>query len=192
MGKPYYVYFIPHASEEETVADGFYVNGTPRIFTQWSTAEGDLEISLKQKAYTITYSGNGGIAERVEDIVEIGTPIELPNASRNPDKEFTITGLGSGGIDKTAPASNFYTLLGWSTDSQATEGLTGSYEPISDVTLYAIWRESYLNNTPNALGESNRNNEYKTITTTLVLNNGEENQTKTSQETTTFNFRGWS
>ena len=192
LGKPYYIYFIPHASAEETVADGFYVKGTPRIFTRWSTAEGDLEISLKQKAYTITYNGNGGIAERVEDIVEIGTFIELPNASRNSDKEFTITGLGSGGIDKTALASNSYALLGWSTDSQATEGLIGDYEPTGDVTLYAIWRESYLNNTPNALGESNRNNKYKTITTTLVLNNGEKNQTKTSQETTTFDFRGWS
>jgi hypothetical protein len=27
LGKPYYVYFIPHASEEETIASGFYVNG---------------------------------------------------------------------------------------------------------------------------------------------------------------------
>ena len=38
------------------------------------------------------------------------------------------------------PVRTGYDFLGWSTDSGAATGLTGSYTPSGNVTLYALWR----------------------------------------------------
>jgi len=44
-------------------------------------------------------------------------------------------------INLPAAVRSGYTFLGWNTSSSAQSGMTGTYTPSNDVTLYAIWEE---------------------------------------------------
>lgn len=77
-----------------------------------------------KKIHTVTYNANGHGTTPSEVTVEDGNSITLPTL-----------------------AAEGYIFLGWSTDSTATSGTTGSYTVTASVTLYAVWKAegSYVN-----------------------------------------------
>lgn len=48
-----------------------------------------------------------------------------------------------GSITLPTPTRSGYEFVGWATSASATSGSTGSYTPDSDITLYAVWKQSY-------------------------------------------------
>ena len=69
--------------------------------------------------YKVTYHANGhGVAP--DTVTWSGSSVVLP--------ELTADG---------------YVFLGWSESAVATTGITGTYTPTSDVTLYAVWKQIY-------------------------------------------------
>lgn len=47
-------------------------------------------------------------------------------------------------VELPTPTRNGYEFLGWATDTSASSGITGIYEPAEDITLYAIWKANGL------------------------------------------------
>jgi uncharacterized repeat protein (TIGR02543 family) len=43
------------------------------------------------------------------------------------------------------PTRTGYSFKGWGTSSTATSGITGSYTPSKNITLYAIWAPNHIN-----------------------------------------------
>jgi uncharacterized repeat protein (TIGR02543 family) len=71
-----------------------------------------------KKAFTVTFYANG-VGEAPEAVVVVeGESTRLPYLS-----------------------AKGYVFLGWSEDSFASEGITGSYVPTRNVALYAIWKK---------------------------------------------------
>ncbi|MGL5958374.1 MAG: InlB B-repeat-containing protein, partial [Phocaeicola sp.] len=114
------------------------------------TPEADITLyaiwTATKPIYTITFDANGatGTAPKAQT-AEDGTSIKLPSND-----------------GMTAPVENYY-LLGWSTDKAATEAefkAGADYLPTENITLYAIWKlsfvktiEAYMNLTKTQLTE---------------------------------------
>ncbi len=72
------------------------------------------------------------------------------------------------------PTRENYSFLGWATSATATEGVTGSYTPTENVTLYAIWQQNQVEPDPDALTLTLGDAEARpgeTFTVTLQLTN---------------------
>ena len=51
----------------------------------------------------------------------------------------------TGTVTLPRPTRSGYTFKGWATNSSATSGVTGSYKPSGNVTLFAVWQEGESN-----------------------------------------------
>lgn len=47
-------------------------------------------------------------------------------------------------VELPTPTRNGYEFLGWATDTSASSGITGTYEPTENITFYAIWKANGL------------------------------------------------
>lgn len=91
--------------------------------------------------YKITYNANGGSSIIPYEYVEEGTMTTLTT----PFKYFKISYDANGGTN--APSANSLSVdcLGWSASSTATSATYrcgASYKPTTNVTLYAVWKDS--------------------------------------------------
>lgn len=146
----------------------YAVNGTATMTAQWSTSttKGTLTSPTCSKnnttsTRTITYNANGGTCATSSATSSAtvtyalagwytatsgGTKRVNGNTSYTPSATETLyaqwtptTGSYSSVTLPTASRAG-YIFKGWSTDKNATTGLTGSYTPTGNVTLYAIWQ----------------------------------------------------
>jgi uncharacterized repeat protein (TIGR02543 family) len=72
------------------------------------------------------------------------------------------------------PTREGYSFQGWATSGTATEGITGSFTPDADVTLYAVWQQNQVEPDPDALTLTLTDAEARpgeTFTLTLQLTN---------------------
>lgn len=116
-------------------------------------------ISVPEKKYTITYNGNGGTAGKTSDTSKYVFGGYYTSASGQGTQKINSSGYLTGNAkpdDYKAKATWYakwtsssvtlpkatrtgYVFKGWSTSKTATTGVTSSYTPTADVTLYAIW-----------------------------------------------------
>lgn len=64
-----------------------------------------------------------------------------PSASETVYAQFSSSTGAYASVDLPTPTRTDYVFKGWSTDPEATSGITGSYIPDDNVTLYATWVE---------------------------------------------------
>ena len=93
------------------------------------------------------------------------------------------------------PTRTGYVFKGWGTSSTATTGVTGSYTPTGNVTLYAVWEANKYTVTYNPNGGTGApDNQIKTHGTNLTLSSTKPTHAATSagKYTVTFNANGGS
>lgn len=114
---------------------------------------------------TITYNTNGGECVKTTDASTSTTSYSLngwftsatggtnrgkagatytPSASEKLYAQFGSTTSSYSSVTLPTPTKQGYKFMGWSTSSTATTGITGSYTPASDVTLYATWERDLI------------------------------------------------
>lgn len=125
-----------------TKADGSGTN-----YYSGSAYSADVNVTLyaqwikDAQQYKITYNANGGSSIVPYEYVEEGKSTTLTT----PFKYFKINYDANGGTN--APSANSLSVdcLGWSANSNATSATYrcgASYKPTSNVTLYAVWKDS--------------------------------------------------
>ena len=110
-------------------------------------------------SYTVTYDANNGsvsptsaVATKVRIYTADGWTTTSGSTSKTHANSATLqvtenitlypcfTQTTSGGsVTLPTPSRSGYTFKGWATSSSATSGVTGSYTPSKDITLYATW-----------------------------------------------------
>ena len=163
--------------------------------TQAMTTLGN-PVVLPKKQYTITYMANGGqisldgdtnvqeVVFRFEGYYDGAT--QLINGNGLITLNFTNTRFRANrtligyfeekSIELPTATKPGYTFRGWSTNSNATTGQTGIFNPTSNITLYAIYTANEYTVTADANGG--------TIPSTSNWTNAQDN--KTSTKTVTF------
>ena len=116
-------------------------NGTATRTVTFNGNGGSTPSALKSNA-TITYtqtgwytSDSGGTSRG-----KSGNSY-TPSGSETLYAQFSSSTGSYSAITLPTPTRTDYIFKGWSTDPNATSGITGSYTPSSDVTLYATWVE---------------------------------------------------
>ncbi len=109
--------------------------------------------------YTVTLNANGGSVNPASLTAAYTTKYTFKNwntkaagggVTYNPGMNYTTnSSLGlyaqweettsAAAVTLPAPTRDGYTFKGWAENSSAAEGVTGSYTPTGNVTLYAIW-----------------------------------------------------
>ena len=93
-------------------------SGDSNAYTANYFSTTDCSVTIEYKdAYTITLNANGGSVSPATIVVEQGDSATLP-----------------------IPSYTGRDFQGWATSASASSGVTGSYTPNGNVTLYAIWK----------------------------------------------------
>jgi len=156
------------------------------VQTGWATTDGG------DKAYDLggTYTGNADL-----DLYPYWTETYTITYNANGGTGYTISTTGVG--DVILNANNFkktgYTFIGWATSSDnANAGIVAyldraAYTLTANVTLYAVWSETYCLITPATSGDA------PTAGSTIILQNGDFGGSMKVTETGTtlaYNSRG--
>ena len=169
---------------------------TNHTFLGWNTNSG----SSSALASTTAYTSNTSVYAIWDTKITDNSTVTLPTPTRSNDTSYhTVTLNGNGGTTTTKSIQTeiitSYSFKGWATSSSASSGITGSYTPTSDVTLYAIWSANsptYPSVTlpTDGLSKSSSSTMY---TTTLNLNGGTHTQSSvTTGYTNYYTFSHWS
>lgn len=124
-----------------TLPSATKANGTATRTVTFNGNGGSTPSALKSNA-TITYRQTGWYTS-----ASGGTNRGAAGTSYTPSAAETVYAQFSGStgsysaITLPTPTRTDYIFKGWSTDPNATSGITGSYTPSSNVTLYATWVE---------------------------------------------------
>lgn len=142
--------------------DSYTTNGANTMYAIWSTSNGSVTlpsaISRSQSTtngYTVTFNANGGSCGTTSLTATNTTTYTFAGwsyngttyaagASYTPTAATTMTANWStsttlGSITLPAASKSGYTFVGWGTSSAATSGVTGTYTPNGNVTLYAVY-----------------------------------------------------
>jgi uncharacterized repeat protein (TIGR02543 family) len=132
------------------------------MYAIWSTSNGSVTlpsaISRSQSTangYKVTFNANGGTCNTASLTATNTTTYTFAGWSYNgttykagasftPTAATTMTANWStstalGSITLPAASKSGYTFVGWGTSSAATSGVTGTYTPNGNVTLYAVY-----------------------------------------------------
>lgn len=100
-----------------------------------------LTTSLNSTA-TIKYTFNGWYSAKTGGSKKAdGGATVTPTGTETWYAQYTQSGGTYSSITLPAVAKDGYKFKGWSTDQNATTGVTGAYVPTGSVTMYAIWEE---------------------------------------------------
>ena len=118
------------ADESGTYMVSFNANGgtspVGAFYTTWSA-------KYSFKNWNTAANGSGSSYNPGDSIT--GTSSITLYAQWNADKNTTA-------VDLPTPTRDGYSFMGWGTSATATTGVTGSYTPTGNVTLYAIWKSN--------------------------------------------------
>ena len=116
-------------------------NTTSYTFNGWNSASGGSGTSYNSTS-TYYFSGNTTLYAQWTSSTEKGV-IDLPNATNSTSTSLTINFDYQGGIGTPSSRNSTKTITkafkGWGTSASSTTGVTGSYTPDGNRTLYAIW-----------------------------------------------------
>lgn len=186
----------------------YTTNGANTMYAIWSTSNGSVTlpsaISRSQSTangYTVTFNANGGscsttslTATDTKSYTFAGWSYNgstyTAGASFIPSEATTMTANWAisttlGSITLPTASKSGYTFVGWGTSASATSGVTGSYTPNGNVTLYAVYSANGYQVTYNANGHGTAPaNQTKTHGTALTLQSFIANQTETGYTVT--------
>ena len=186
----------------------YTTNGANTMYAIWSTSNGAVilpsAISRSQSTangYTVTFNANGGscsttslTATDTKSYTFAGWSYNgstyTAGASFTPSEATTMTANWAvsttpGSITLPTASKSGYTFVGWGTSASATSGVTGSYTPNGNVTLYAVYSANGYQVTYNANGHGTAPaNQTKTHGTALTLQSFIANQTETGYTVT--------
>ena len=144
----------------------YTISATQTVYAQWESTTGaystiTLPTASKNDTYNYYYvslNSNGG-KETFDSLTSTqttsyslkgwytaasgGTKRDngyIPTASEKLYAQFNSSAGAYSSVSLPTPTRVGYDFLGWATSASATEGITGSYTPSSNVTLYAIWK----------------------------------------------------
>lgn len=153
-----------------TSGGSYTPSSSEKVYAQWSSTTGSysaVSLPAASKANdtatrTVTFNANGGTCSTssLKSTATItythtgwftsasgGTKRGASGGSYTPSASETIyaqfsSSTGSySAITLPTPTRVDYIFMGWATSASATSGVTGSYTPSSDITLYATWKE---------------------------------------------------
>ena len=186
----------------------YTTNGANTMYAIWSTSNGSVTlpsaISRSQSTangYTVTFNANGGSCGTTSLTATNTTTYTFTGwsyngttyaagASYTPTAATTMTANWAtnttlGTITLPTASKSGYTFVGWGTSASATSGVTGSYTPNGNVTLYAVYSANGYQVTYNANGHGTAPaNQTKTHGTALTLQSFIANQTETGYTVT--------
>ena len=147
-------------------ADKATVNKTTsHTFKNWNTTVGGTGDTYVAGA---SYTKNASATLYAQWTSSTTTPgITLPVATKNSESlaSCTVTFNANGGNCNTSSLTSTrtknYTFKGWSTNSSATSGSTGSYTPTASTTLYATWQETVVSSAVTLPEPTRENYEFK-------------------------------
>lgn len=167
-------------------------------------------------SYTVTYNANGGTcstasatATKVRKYTANGWTTTSGSTTKTHSNGAThqvtadlilypcfTESISGGSVTLPTPTKTGHTFKGWNTSSTATTGVTGSYTPSSNVTLYAIWEQTEYTYTIQFNGNSSTGGSLpstitKTGTDSSVIMGDLVNGTNVPTRTG-YVFRGWS
>lgn len=144
-------------------------SATETLYAQWGSSTGtysQVTLPAATKANgtatrTVTFNGNGGSTPSALNSTATITYSQTgwftsasggtsrgnsgtkytPSAAETLYAQFSSSTGSYSAITLPTPTRTDYIFKGWSTDPNATSGVTGSYTPSSNVTLYATWVE---------------------------------------------------
>lgn len=116
-------------------------NGTATRTVTFNGNGGSTPSALKSNA-TITYTQTGWFTAESGGTSRGKSGAKYtPSAAETLYAQFSSSTGSYSAITLPTPTRTDYIFKGWSTDPNATSGITGSYTPSSNVTLYATWIE---------------------------------------------------
>ena len=147
---------------------GTYTDNAPTTMSaQWATSTSTASVTLPSasmlsgtKSVTVTLDYNDGTGVKADIISkapvththkgwytaksggEKRNTIYTPTGSETLYAQYTSSTGSYSAVTLPTPTRDNYALKGWATSSSATTGVTGSYTPTGNVTLYAIWEEA--------------------------------------------------
>ena len=118
--------------------------------------------SASAGSYTVTLNANGGSVSPTSLTAARTTSYSFKNwntaangggTSYAPGASYTVnasatlyaqwnSSTGTAAVTLPTPTRDGYTFQGWAIDSTAASGVTGSYTPTGNVTLYATWEKN--------------------------------------------------
>ena len=123
---------------------------TSHTFKNWNTVKAGTGTTYAAGA---SYTKNAAAtlyAQWTSTTTTAAITLPTPEKAEEGAAGYTITFNANGGncsiTNLTSTRTIVYTFKGWNTNSEATSGSTGSYTPSSNLTFYAIWQMSYVNN----------------------------------------------
>lgn len=163
-------YTAASGGTKRAASGGSYTpSASETVYAQWGSSTGTysaitLPTATKSNGTatrTVTFNGNGGSTPSAMTSTATitytqtgwytaasgGTSRGKAGASYTPSAAETVyaqfsSSTGSySAITLPTPTRTDYIFKGWNTDPNATSGITGSYTPSSNVTLYATWVE---------------------------------------------------
>lgn len=138
---------------------------TSHTFKNWNTASGGTGDAYVAGA---SYTKNASATLYAQWTSSTSTQaVTLPTATKNSETlpSCTVTFNANGGSCDTSSLTSTraknYIFKGWSTNSSAASGSTGSYTPTESVILYATWQESITSSAVTLPVPTRENYEFK-------------------------------
>lgn len=173
------------------IRDGY--GGAPR---------GSVSLTQASTIYTVSYNANGGSSTPSAQNVTIGGSITLAAAisrsNSGNSNSFTVAYNANSGTStpstQTSTKYTKYTFEKWHAGSTSGTGYAAkaSYKPSGNITMYAGWNSSTVQNAVTLASKISRNNYVASRTVTFKGNGGTASKSSvTSTQTTTYSFANW-
>ncbi len=140
------------APASQTKTEGVSITLSSIVPTHSSSSVGSYTVSLNPNGgsvstNTLTAARTRRYSFKNWNTRSDGSGISYSSGERyNTDADLTLyaqwnSSITTGSVTLPKPTRSGYTFMGWATSSGASSGVTGSYTPSGNVTLYAVWQE---------------------------------------------------
>ncbi len=144
------------APEPQTKTHGTTLTLSSTTPTKADTIVGSFIISLDANEGSVSPTSLSAIRTAKYTFQNWNTETDGSGAAYNAGSKYSVNesvilyaqwaeSTATAAVALPTPTREGYTFKGWGTSSDATSGVSGSYTPESDVTLYAVWEQNAPN-----------------------------------------------